>query len=151
MGGWQQAAPPGQGFFNPHHQQQQFPVQHHQAPFPPSQGGGGHIGGYPMNQGMGQGQFSGFPQHQQQFQAMQQQQQQQVIHVCLFRVREGGGRERGRKCEREEGGEGVIGRSCFPVLSPFTADGLHPGAAAIGQRRTEEKRLRDTKAKTYEH
>ena len=107
MGGWQQAAPARQGFFNPA-QQQQFPtVQHHHQPtFPPSQGGGGGFmaagpsagvqnigtaGGFPMNQGMGraqQGQFSGGfsqqqPHPQQQFQAMQQQQQQQVngFHV----------------------------------------------------------------------
>ena len=44
---------------------------------------GGHVGtatGFPVNQGMGRGQFGGgFSQQQQQFQAIQQQQQQQVI------------------------------------------------------------------------
>ena len=113
MSGWQQNAPQGQGYFNPHqHQQpQQFPAavqqhshHHHMTSFPPGQVGGGAGGsgfmaagpasGFPMNQGMamGQGQFSGgFSQqhqhHQQQFQAMQQRQQQQVIgHGGVFCV-----------------------------------------------------------------
>ena len=133
--------------------------------------GGGHIGGaptgFPMNQGTtGQGQFSGgFPQqhqHQQQhIQAMQQQQQQQVSTCWYFsyvrRWREGG-RERVcvhvcvcvcvREREREREGEREPAfSSCFPL----TADGLHPGAAATSQRRTEEERSGDTKAKTDEH
>ena len=73
--------------------------------------GGGHVGaGFPMNQGMGQGQFSGFPQHQQahqqqQFQAMQQQQQQQQVTGGLDGVlcadRQSGERERGEGRERK--------------------------------------------------
>ena len=90
MGGWQQAVPQGQGFFNP--LQQQFPVQPHHGTFPPSQGMGGvggsggysgtAVGGFSVNQGVGQGFSGGFSQplshqqqQQQQFQVIQQQQQ----------------------------------------------------------------------------
>jgi hypothetical protein len=118
MGGWQQAPPPGQGFFNPHQQQFQAAAQQHQTTFPPSQGGGvggfmaagppahniGAVTGFPMNQGMGQGQISGgfSQQHhqQQQFQAMQQQQQQQVIK-CILVYFMCETVERGRKRERQ--------------------------------------------------
>ena len=96
VGQWQQAPPPGQGFYNP---QQQY----HQG-FPPNQGGvggggfmtgqaGGHGGGFQAGGsgippgGTGHQHFTGFPQQQQQrqqqFEAMQRQQQQQQVSTVL--------------------------------------------------------------------